>query len=74
MKAYFAFVTYVYSVATVSFFDIGLTSLVPRLPDVLNVARRERREPGKFCHVRDVGVEATWSAVCTNPDSALSER
>ena len=26
---------------------------------VLNVARREGREPGKIYHVRDVGVEAT---------------
>ena len=46
-------------------------SLVPSLPHILNVARRERREPGKIYHVRDVGVEATWSAARANHDSAL---
>ena len=43
----------------------------PGSPQVLNVARRERREPGKIYHVRDVGVEATWSAARANHDSAL---
>ncbi len=43
----------------------------PILPHVLNVARRERREPGKIYHVRDVGVEITWSAARANHDSAL---
>ena len=38
------------------------SSLVPRLPHVLNVARRERRKPGKIYHVRDVGVEARVEA------------
>ena len=47
------------------------SSLVPSLPHILNVARRERREPGKIYHVRDVGVEATWSAARANHDSAL---
>ena len=51
-----------------------ISSLVPSLPRILNVARRERREPGKIYHVRDVGVEATWSAARANHDSALSER
>ena len=46
-------------------------SLVPSLPHVLYVARRERREPGKIYHVRDVGVEATWSAARADHDSAL---
>ncbi len=45
-------------------------SLIPNLPHVLNVARRERREPGLVYHVRDVGVEATWSATRANLDSA----
>ena len=42
----------------------------PGSPQVLNVARRERREPGKIYHVRDVGVEATWSTASANRDSA----
>ena len=29
------------------------------------------REPGKIYHVRDVGVEATWSTAHANHDSAL---
>ena len=48
-----------------------VNNLVPRLPHVLNVARRERREPDKIYHMHDVGIEATWSAVCANHDSAL---
>ena len=43
-------------------------ALFPGSPQVLNVARRERREPGKLYHVHDVGIEATWSAARTNHD------
>jgi hypothetical protein len=48
-------------------------SLVPRLLHVLNVAHRERREPGKIYHVRDVGlgIDKTWSVVRANHDSAF---
>jgi hypothetical protein len=46
-----------------------LASLVPSLPYVLNVARRERRKPGKIYHMLDVTWR--WSAARTNPDSAL---
>ena len=38
----------------------SIASLVPSLPRIFNIAHRERREPGKIYHVRDVGVEATW--------------
>ena len=46
-------------------------SLVPRLPQFFSVTRRKTREPGKIYHVRDIGVEATWSAAHANHDSAV---
>ena len=45
----------------------AIVSFIPRLPQFFRVTRRERREPGKLYHVRDVGVEATWSAACARP-------
>ena len=45
-------------------------SLVPRLPQFFSVTRRKTREPGRIYHVRDVGVEATWSAARANHVSA----
>ena len=38
---------------------IGVCGLVSRLPQFFNFTRRERREPVKIYHMRDVGVEAT---------------
>ena len=46
-------------------------SLVPRLPQFFNVTCRKTREPGKLFHVRDIGIEATWSMAHANHDLAL---